>query len=142
MLTSGWRSRRRPAGAATRLARRLRAERPAGALSTNKVAVLGHLYRHGKSTPGEITAAEHQQPQSLTRVFADLEADGLVTRSRGERDRRESVLDLTAVGLDALTRDMADRDGWLAAAIGGLTETETQMLRIGAALMNQLADAP
>jgi DNA-binding MarR family transcriptional regulator len=128
--------------AATRLARRLRAERPAGALSPNKVAVLGHLYRHGNSTPGEITAAEHQQPQSMTRVFAELQADGLVSRSRGERDRRESVLELTTAGLDALTKDMADRDRWLASAIGGLSEMETQMLRIGSELMNQLADAP
>jgi DNA-binding MarR family transcriptional regulator len=128
--------------AATRLARRLRAERPAGALSPNKVAVLAHLYRHGKSTPGEITAAEHQQPQSLTRVFAELQTDGLVSRSRGERDRRESVLDLTAAGLDVLTKDMADRDRWLADAIGGLSEMEIQMLRIGSELMNQLADAP
>ena len=128
--------------AVTRLARRLRAERPAEALSANKVAVLGHLYRHGPSTPGEITAAEHQKPQSLTRVFAELEGDGLVVRTRSDRDGRESLLDLTAAGRDLLRRDMAERDRWLAAALTGLTEAETQILRIGAALMNRIADAP
>lgn len=128
--------------AATRLARRLRAERPAGALSVNKVAILGHLYRHGPSTPGEITAAEHQQPQSLTRVYADLEAEGLVVRRRSERDRRESVLELTEAGRAALVEDMAVRDRWLAAAIAQLTTPEAAMLRVAATLMDKVADLP
>jgi hypothetical protein len=47
---------------ATRLARRLRHERPAGSLSAGKLAVLGHLSALGPDSPGEIAAAEHQQP--------------------------------------------------------------------------------
>ena len=125
----------------TRLARRLRAERPRDALSPNKIGVLAHLHRHGPSTPGEVTVAEHQRPQSLTRVFAELETDGYVTRTRSDRDRRESVLDLTPAGRAALADDMAARDHWLTAAVAELTETEAQVLRIAGALMNRLADA-
>jgi hypothetical protein len=56
-----------------RLARRLRVERPAEALSANKVSVLGYLHRHGPDTPGGVAQADHQHPQSLTRLLAELE---------------------------------------------------------------------
>lgn len=125
----------------TRLARRLRAERPADALSANKISVLGYLYRHGASSPGEVTAAEFQRPQSLTRVFAELEEAGLVSRTRSTVDRRESVLDLTTAGRDTLIEDMAQRDRWLAAALAELSPTEAEVLRIAGVLLDQLADA-
>jgi DNA-binding MarR family transcriptional regulator len=124
-----------------RLSRRLRAQRPADALSTNKISVLGHLYHHGPSTPGEITVAERQRPQSLTKVFADLEREGLIGRTPSERDRRESVLDLTERGRQVLVADVTQRDGWLALAVAELTDTEAQVLRLAAALMDRLADA-
>jgi len=124
----------------TRLAHRLRAERPADALSANKVSVLGHLYRHGPSTPGEVAAAEYQHPQSLTRVFAELGAAGLITRTRSDRDGRESVLTLTESGRDALTGDMAQRDAWLDEVLAGLTPTEVELLRIASALMERIAE--
>src|SRR5579884_2508910 len=82
--------------AAHRLTRRLRTERSADALSTNKLAVLSHLYRNGPTTAGRIAAVEHQRPQSLTRVFAELERAGLIARTSSPRDRRQSVLELTA----------------------------------------------
>ncbi len=69
----------------SRLARRLRLERPADSMSLTKVAVLGHLRRWGAATPGELAAAEHLQPQSLTRAIADLEAEEMLTRQRDER---------------------------------------------------------
>lgn len=126
---------------ATRLAHRLRAERPAGALSPTKLSVLSHLYRHGAHTPGEIAADEHHQPQSLTRALAELERAGLISRRRSDTDRRESVLSLTAAGETALRDDMAGRDAWLAAALGGLTDAETAVLRMAGVLMDRLADA-
>ncbi|MEV0386431.1 MarR family transcriptional regulator [Nonomuraea sp. NPDC050643] len=126
--------------AVTSLARRLRAERPSDALSSNKVSVLGHLYRHGSSTPTQIAVAEHQQPQSLTRVFAELEDEGLIARTPSPLDRRASVLDLTPVGREVLIRDMAARDRWLATAMEGLNETEVQVIGLAAALLAELAD--
>jgi DNA-binding MarR family transcriptional regulator len=123
----------------TRLGRRLRAEGPPGALSANKMSVLSHLRRHGPSTPGQIAAAERQPPQSLTRVFTELGQDGLVSRSRSDRDGRESVLALEPAGLSALTRDMASRDAWLAGALDGLTVAEVGLLEIAAGLLERLA---
>lgn len=123
-----------------RLARRLRAERPADSLSSNKIGVLSHLYRRGPSSPGEIAAADHQQPQSLTRVFAELESAGLVTRAPNTADRRGSVLALTSAGADALRRDMAHRDAWLAGAFDDLSDQEVALLGRVAAIMERLAD--
>jgi len=125
---------------ATRLARRLRAERSAGALSANKIGVLSHLHHHGRATPGEIAAAERQQPQSLTRVFAELEDDGLITRTPDDRDRRQTVLALTPAGKAALQADMAERDAWLASVLNDLTETEREVLRLAGRLMNRICD--
>ncbi|WP_105970774.1 MarR family winged helix-turn-helix transcriptional regulator [Streptomyces geranii] len=124
----------------TRLARRLRAVRSPGTLSNNKLGVLGTLHRNGPSTPGELAETERQQPQSLTRVFAELEADGLVTRARDRRDGRQSVLSLTPAGREALRAEMAERDAWLATRMAELTETERQVLLLAGRLMDAMAD--
>ncbi|MET8851938.1 MarR family transcriptional regulator [Amycolatopsis sp. NPDC004625] len=125
-----------------RLARRLRGSRSAGALSPAKVGVLGYLARHGASSPGEIAAADAQRPQALTKVFTELEADGLISRSRNEDDGRSVVLGLTGPGAAALEADMRERDEWLAAAFGALGETERGVLRLAAPLLERLADQP
>jgi DNA-binding MarR family transcriptional regulator len=124
-----------------RLNRRLRQERGDGSLSSNQLGVLGHLHRNGAATPGEIAAAARPRPQSLTRVFAELEAEGLVVRRPDTVDRRQSVLRLTEAGRRALERDMAERDAWLARALASLGETERGVLTLAAALMERLADA-
>ncbi len=129
-------------GGVLRLARRLRAERQPGALTSNQVAVLSHLRRHGPSTPGEIAATDGQQPQSLTRTFNELQLAGLVTRSRSPRDGRESVLTLTTRGGKALRADMAQRDEWLAGALTGLSDAELALLRVAAGLLDRLATTP
>src|ERR1700722_12770949 len=84
------------------LARRLRAERPDDPISLGKVSLMSHLVRQGPLTPGQLAAAERLQPQSLTRQLAELEAEGLVTRSTTEVDRRRSLISLTAAGRAAL----------------------------------------
>ena len=124
-----------------RLARRIRTVRSAGALSTNKISVLSHLARLGPATPGEVAASDRQQPQSLTRVFAELERDGLVVRSTDTGDRRQSIITITEAGTQELQRDVAERDAWLAGALAALTETERQVLRLAAALMDDIADS-
>jgi len=124
---------------ASRLGRRLRLERPADSMSGSKVAVLAHLRRWGPATPGEVADAERLQPQSLTRVIADLEAADLLTRRRDERARRQFVLEITHAGRLALAVDMESRDAWLAEAMADLTETERQVLYLAGVLMDRLS---
>ncbi|MEV6539775.1 MarR family transcriptional regulator [Streptomyces sp. NPDC051665] len=122
------------------LNRRLRQERGNEAgLTPNQLIVLGHLHRHHSATPGEIAAAERQRPQSLTRVFGELEAEGLITRAPDTVDRRQSVLTLTAKGRRALDLDMGERDAWLAEALASLSATERGVLELAGAIMERLA---
>src|ERR1700754_481057 len=100
-----------------RLSRRMRGARSRAALSATKIGVLGHLHRHGPSSPGEVAAGDHQRPQALTRVFAELEAAGLVVRTPSERDGRAATLSLTGDGARVLAEDMRERDRWLVAAM-------------------------
>ena len=123
----------------TRLSRRLRAERSADALSANKLCVLSHLYPNKECSPGEISSAEHLQPQSLSKLLAELESEGLTVRSKSLADGRQSLLKITQKGRSALQHDMRERDLWLASALQHLSETEVQLLHLTAQIMERLA---
>src|ERR1700760_219005 len=129
---------RRAVGA---LGRRLRAERPPDSLSATKLALLGQLYRRGSATAVELAELERIQPQSLTRVLADLVEEGLISRRPDPEDGRRQLLDITPDGRAALTGDMQSRDAWLAKAMEAeLSDTERELLRLAAKLMERLAD--
>lgn len=123
-----------------RLARLLRAVRPPDAISLNKISVLSNLRRYGPMYAGELAAHDNQLPQALTRVFAELEDDGLIARIPDETDRRRSLMSLTDSGRDVLTKEMAVRDDWLASVLAELSETEQDVLRIAARLMGKLGE--
>ncbi len=124
------------------LARRLRAERPEHGVSLAKLSVLGRLHRLSSMSAAELAGRERIQPQSLTRLVADLEQGGFIRRRDDETDGRRVLIDLTASGKDLLTRDMRQRDAWLALAMSSeLTATEQEVLRLAAHLMERLADA-
>jgi DNA-binding MarR family transcriptional regulator len=123
-----------------RLARRLRVERDRSALSNAKIAVLSHLARVGTSSPSRISRDERQQPQSLTRVFAELEAGGLIERHPDAGDGRQSMLALTEGGRAALTADMELRDRWLADAMSGLSPTELGVLTLAAGIIERIGE--
>lgn len=131
----------------TRLARRLRMERPGPGpgepeLSNLAMSVLANLHRRGPMTPGALAGAERLQPQSMTRTLAGLEHQSLVIRHRDSRDGRRSLLGLTEAGAGALVRDMRQRDDWLAEAMAReLTRTERELLRLAGDLMERLAES-
>jgi len=129
---------RRAVGA---LGRRLRAERPANSLSATKLSLLGQLYRRGSTSAAELAELERVQPQSLTRVLAELAEAGLISRRADARDGRRQLLDISAEGRAALTGDMQQRDAWLAKAMADeLSATEQEVLRLAAKLLERLAD--
>lgn len=118
----------------------MRAERLPDGLPTGKLAALSHLYRSGPGTPGAMAAALHVQPQSLTRTLAALEEDGLVVRARDTADRRQQRVELTKAGFEAMARDVAHSDAWLRERMAAeLNETEREVLRLAAALLDRLA---
>jgi DNA-binding MarR family transcriptional regulator len=124
-----------------RLGRRLRAERIGHGLSLSRLSLLGLLARNGPMTATALAAAERLQPQSLTRMLARLEGDGLIIRRPDEADRRQVLIDITHEGVGVLTEDTVRREAWLAKVMAErLTPTECELLRLAAGLMGRLAD--
>jgi DNA-binding MarR family transcriptional regulator len=122
------------------LGRRLRAERPAGAAGLSAISILGTLERHGPMPAHRLAGIERLQPQSLTRILADLERRGWIRRTRSEADRREIAIAPTAAGRAVLVEDMQARRRWLEKTAGAvLTEAERAALVAAAAAMLKLA---
>ena len=126
----------------TQLARRLRRERGEHGLSSSTIAVLAHLARSPYLIASALAALQQVQPQSLTRLLAELERDGLIHRQPDETDRRQARISITASGRELLIRDARRQDAWLGAAISaGLTPEERDLLAIAARLMERLSGA-
>ena len=104
--------------------------------------ILGQLYRNGPKTPKVLALAEGVQPQTLTRVLAELEESGFVLRTQDELDRRQFKLEITSEGRQMVIRDAQNRAAWLASAMTtNLTALERDLLRLSIQLMDKLADA-
>src|SRR4051812_31926420 len=127
--------------AVMRFARRLRAARPLGTVSLGKLSILGYLQARGALTAGDLALLEQSQPQTLTRVLAELEGQGLISRTQDPADRRRAIIAITGEGSRVLADDMRHRDTWLAEAMArALTPTERQLLRLAVDLLDRLVD--
>jgi DNA-binding MarR family transcriptional regulator len=125
------------------LQRRMRRE-GGEAMSAGRASLLGHLARAGGPlTPGELAAADGLQPQSVTRLLADLEQRGWISRSSDARDRRQARITITDDGSYALAREAEARDRWLARAMTlELSPAERSLLRAAADLVTRLCEPP
>src|SRR5215203_25304 len=127
--------------AVMRLSRRLRAARPMGTVSFGKLSILGHLQAQGAMTAGDLALLEQSQPQTLTRVLAELEGQRLISRTQDPADRRRAIIAITRDGSRVLMEDMRHRDTWLAEAMArALSPTEHQLLSLAADLLDRLVD--
>jgi DNA-binding MarR family transcriptional regulator len=91
-------------------------------------------------TPGQLAAVEFVQPQSLTRMLAELEAEGRVERRAHPDDGRRYLVEITGAGRAALMADMERRDAWLDRAMDALTPAERDLLGIAARIMERMAE--
>ena len=122
-----------------RLRRRLRAERSDMGIGLAKYGALGCLYRSGPMTAGELAAHERLQPQSVTRILADLARRKLIARTPDPSDRRRSRIEITALGLATLHEHVREQEAWLTQALSTkLTTTERDVLRLAVHLIERL----
>jgi DNA-binding MarR family transcriptional regulator len=122
----------------SRLIRRLRAEH---SFSISHAAVLGRLDREGMRTASALALAERVKPQSMAQTVAELSGEGFVTRRPDPGDGRQTLIELTALGREALERERARRDGWLSVAISeGLSPEEQEILARAVPLLGRIAD--
>jgi MarR family 2-MHQ and catechol resistance regulon transcriptional repressor len=75
----------------------------AGNLTLTQFGVLEALYHRGPLCAGEIAGKILKSAGNLTLVLANLERDGLVTRSRDRDDARRWIIELTPAGRKRIT---------------------------------------
>lgn len=128
--------------AVSELSRRLRSGSGSSGLSAGKLSVLGRLYRHGSLTPTQLAEMEGVKLQSLTRLVAELEAEGWIERRTDEADARRSRLEMTSSGTKRLRAYVREREAALARAIETrLGPDDRALLAQACTLMERLAAA-
>jgi DNA-binding MarR family transcriptional regulator len=128
----------------THLARRLRGLRSDHGISGSKLAILGWLFRAGRPmTATELAQLERLQPQSLTRIIAELDERGLIRRTPDAADRRQILIEITQAGQELLIIDAYRQNQWLMEAMAAkMTKAEREILAIAADLLDKLASEP
>ena len=71
-------------------------------LTPSQMLVLREIEARDQSTPSAIAAALKFSQATITNVVDRLVGSGLVTRTRSDRDKRQSILSLTVKGREAL----------------------------------------
>jgi DNA-binding MarR family transcriptional regulator len=128
-----------------RVARRMRqiyAIHEADEPTFNEIALLVHLARDGPATPTEIARGERITSQAIAPAIRELEARGLLDRSRHPRDGRSTVLTVTAAGRAALAdRELAVVARLVQALKDDLTPADRERLESVVPVLNKLADS-
>jgi DNA-binding MarR family transcriptional regulator len=126
----------------SRLSRRLRYLRSeANTQSLSKLSILSLLMRaEAPTTIGELARQERLQPQTLTRLVADLEADGLIDRQVDPQDRRQLPIAITDAGRSLMVDLARQQNAWLGEAMLGFSETERGVIALAATLLERLAE--
>jgi DNA-binding MarR family transcriptional regulator len=126
------------------LGRPMRSLRADHGIAPAKLGILGRLERAGRPmTATELAAHERLQPQSLTRIIADLEEHGLIARTPRESDRRQLDIAITPEGSRLIRRDAHRQALWLADAMEkSLSPAERTILALAAELLDRIADHP
>src|SRR5918911_4010796 len=102
--------------AAIHALRHVRREDPASGLSAARLSALSVLVFAGARTLGELAAAEHVRPATMTRIVQALEREGLVRREADPDDGRVTRLHATAKGERVMWRGRERRGGGLGGA--------------------------
>src|ERR671934_2377506 len=84
--------------AAIHALRHVRREDPATGVSAARLSALSVLVFGGPRTLGELAAAEHVRPATMSRIARALEEEGYVRRESDPNDGRVSRLHATAKG--------------------------------------------
>jgi DNA-binding MarR family transcriptional regulator len=118
--------------------RRLRGRdqhRDTGELSPSHMRALFAI-GHEETTAGEVARAAQVSPAAVTAMLDELEADGIVSRRRGEADRRCVLVSLTDAGHVVLD-DVRRR--WRARWEDALQDVPADDLQAAAGVMRALA---
>jgi DNA-binding MarR family transcriptional regulator len=123
------------------LHRKLRPRLLRDGISMAKLNVIGQINRVGRITPTELAAREGVKVQTLTRLLAELEADGWLSRLPHESDGRQTVLSVTRQGTKRLTEAARASDLALAEIIETTLTAGDRVLLLRACVLLDGLDA-
>jgi DNA-binding MarR family transcriptional regulator len=117
--------------------RHVRREDPASGLSAARLSALSVLVFGGPRTLGELAAAEHVRPATMSKIVQALEQEGHVRRERDPQDGRVWRLHPTAKGERVMVRGRRKRVENLAALLARLEPQEVERVREAAELVER-----
>lgn len=95
-------------------------------LDRSAYGIMARIADEGPQRLGSFAAAFGLDPSTITRQVQALEKAGLAARTSDPVDRRASILDLTAEGLDVLTRTREHRRRRLEEALVDWSEEDRE----------------
>lgn len=107
-------------------------------LTRARLSALALLVLGGPRTLGDLAAAEHVRPPTMTRLVHAMEADGLVSRAPNPDDARSVVIRATAKGMKQLNHGRTRQIAPLAETISDLDRAERQQLADAADLLGRV----
>jgi DNA-binding MarR family transcriptional regulator len=125
--------------AIARLARRLRQEGGTD-LGPSQLVALATIERHGPLAPSELAERERIKRPTATRIVANLERAGLLTRVRDPEDGRSSILSVTADGRALLRRLRERKTAFLARRLRELPAQDRRTLERAAELLEGMLE--
>ena len=123
--------------AAIHALRHVRREDPASGLSAARLSALSVLVFGGARTLGELAAAEHVRPATMSKIVQALEQDGYLRRESDPQDRRVSRLRATAKGERVMWRGRQRRVENLAGLLARLEPDEVERVHEAAELVER-----
>ncbi len=124
--------------ASIRLLRRVRREDVATGLTGARLSALSVVVFGGPLTVGQLAAAEQVRSPTASKLVAELEGLGLVTRENSATDRRVTEVTATARGRWMLQAGRRRRVAHLASRLAGLGPDELATLDRAAALLEDV----
>jgi DNA-binding MarR family transcriptional regulator len=129
--------------AAIHALRHVRREDPASGLSAARLSALSVLVFGGARTLGELAAAEHVRPATMTKIVQALEGEGYVRRVSDPADRRVVRVNATRKGERVMWRARGARVERLSELLGRLSQRDVARVREAAELVERaLAQEP
>lgn len=125
--------------AAIRLLRRVRAADAETGVSAPKLSALSVLVFGGATTLKALAAAEQVKPPTMSKLVADLEAEGLAVKKADREDKRAVRIEATAKGRALMEEGRKRRLALLKKSLRALKPAELATLDAAAELILALA---
>ncbi|MDY7543063.1 MULTISPECIES: MarR family winged helix-turn-helix transcriptional regulator [unclassified Cryobacterium] len=125
------------------LVRRLRVQVEGNDLTKSQASVLARLEREGAMTSSALARLEGIRPQSMGKIVAALEEQGLVAGCPDESDGRKTILSITDFTIEQYRTGRLQKEDWLTQAISStLSAEELTALASVTAMLRRLAQSP